>query len=220
MASRNRPSIAVIGASCIVDPLRAAGYSVLAAGATDTPSVAATARTEAAAGRPFVVLVGLPSWGGVEPATRAWLSVQVGAGRRVLGMVSRPGDHHSRGHRRNPHTALPATVDEVMGSYGAPPLGGTVGTAVVGLDGWVTPAGLHRGDLETDPEPAAQSEPDTDPWDDQSTGFDTTLVPIRRGLETSTPTFVTAAPVVPVRPRGSAARLLSTAPSAQARPDT
>ncbi len=103
MASRNRPSIAVIGASGIVDPLRAAGYSVLAAGATDTPSVAAAAKAEAAAGRPFVVLVGLPSWGGIDPASPG---VAVGPGRSWSPGPRhgvRPGDHHRRGHRRNPH---------------------------------------------------------------------------------------------------------------------
>ena len=156
MASRTKPSIAVIGAHAIVDPLRAAGYSVLAAGATDTPSVAAAAKAEAAAGRPFVVLVGLPSWdGGIDPATRAWLSVQVGAGRRVLGMVSDQAATTVEGIAGTRTLALPATVDELMANYGAPPVGGTVGTAVVGLDGSVTPVGPKRQNREPEPEPGS-----------------------------------------------------------------
>ena len=200
MASRIRPSIAVIGAHAIVDPLRAAGYSVLAAGATDTPSVAAAVRAEAAAGRPFVVLVGLPSWGGIDPATRAWLSVQVGAGRRVLGMVSDQAATTVEGIAGTRTLALPATVDELMANYGAPPVGGTVGTAVVGLDGSVTPVGLQRENREPEPEPEAQSEPEADPWADESTGFDTSPVPIRPDVEVPK-----SAAVRPVRVTGAAA---------------
>jgi cellulose biosynthesis protein BcsQ len=203
MTSRSRPSIAVIGAHAIVDPLRAAGYSVLAAGATDTPTVAAAVKAEAAAGRPFVVLVGLLSWGGVDPATRAWLSVQVGAGRRVLGMVSDQADSTVEGIAGTRTLALPATVDELMANYGAPPVGGTVGNAVVGLDGSVTPVGPQRQNREPEPEPEAQSEPEADPWDDESTGFDTTPVPIRPGVEVPRPAAVR--PAQPVRVAGAAA---------------
>ena len=211
MASRTRPTIAVIGARGIVDPLRAAGYSVLAAGNTDTPSVAAAVKAEAAAGRPFVVLVGLSSWAGVDPATRAWLSVQVGAGRRVLGMVSDPAATTVEGIAGTRTLALPATVDELMANYGAPPVGGTVGTAVVGLDGSVTPVDLGRQDPEPGLELEGDSKPEADPWADDSTGFDTSPTPIRPGLEVPEP--VAVRPVRPVAAGSAGLRLAGVEPS-------
>ncbi len=191
---------------------------MLAAGATDTPSVAAAVKAEAAVDRPFVVLAGLPIWGGIDPATRAWLSVQEAAGRRVLGLISDPAATTVEGIVGTRTLALPATVDVLMHNYGAPPVGGTVGTAVVGLDGSVTPVGLHRRNREPESDPQAQSEPEADPWD-ESTGFDTTPVPIRPGVETYAPTLVAAAQVLPVRPQSWAQRLLSPTPAAQTAPD-
>jgi Mrp family chromosome partitioning ATPase len=212
MTSKTRPSIAVIGASGLVDPLRAAGYTVLAAGATDTPTVAAAAKAEAAAGRPFVVLVGLPAWGGIDPATRAWLSVQVGAGRRVLGLVTDPADTTVEGIGGTRTVALPATVDELMASYGAPPVGGTVGMAVVGVDGTVTPVGAERPAADADADgPLGGEGPElvkADPWTDASSGFDISPTPIRAGIETSRPIGVT-----PVRPVVAGATALRLAPA-------
>lgn len=139
-----KPSVGVVGAPGLVGPLRAAGYNVLADGRTEASSVATAAKAEAAGGRPYVVVVG-----SVDGPTLAWLSVQVAAGRRVLGIAVSP-DPGGLGVAGTRTMALPATLDEIMGAFGAPPVGGSAGAAVLWQpsDGTPGPSGDETAGAE------------------------------------------------------------------------
>jgi MinD-like ATPase involved in chromosome partitioning or flagellar assembly len=141
----NSPSIAVIGLPHVPVALRAAGYSVLADGATDAVTVATAVRATSAEGGTYIAIIA-----GSDPSLRAWVSVQVASGRPVLVLESDqlvfgapvPGTRTCE---------LPATVDEVMATFGAPARGGDIGNAIIEADGSVT---LPSSELE----PAAADE--------------------------------------------------------------
>ena len=124
MASHS-PTIAVIGLPHIPVALRAAGYSVLAEGATDAMTVAAAVRRASAEGITYIAIIA-----GSDPSLRAWVSVQVASGRPVLILESEqlPFGAPVPGTRT---CHLPATLDEVMATFGAPPKGGDIGNTIV-----------------------------------------------------------------------------------------
>lgn len=151
-ASAQAPAVAVIGLPELPAALLRCGYECLAVdGDTSASAVAAAARQATATGRPYVVIVA-----GDDPALRSWVQVQVAQGRPVLVATSEQcpfGDPIPKTRT----ISLPATVDEIMAVFGAPPAGGAAGGTVVLSDGSVF--------VEPPPEPDAAPTSAADPDD-------------------------------------------------------
>jgi Mrp family chromosome partitioning ATPase len=152
------PKVAVIGLPGLARALAAAGYDVLAGGATGAAEVTAAVREAAAAGRTYVAIVA-----GEEPALRQWVALQIR--RNVAVLVARSDllgfDDVPSGART---VDLPADVDAIMGCFGAPARGAPAGTVVISADGHLLvatpPAAEQPGPVlpppspfETDPQP-------------------------------------------------------------------
>jgi MinD-like ATPase involved in chromosome partitioning or flagellar assembly len=109
------------------------------------PRIAQEARNAAADGIPYVCIVA-----GASPTLHAWASVQASQGRPVLIATSESlptGDPIAR----TKVVRLPATVDEVMGVFGAPPAKGHSGSAIILADGRVQPEPIPVEDGYSEP---------------------------------------------------------------------
>lgn len=151
------PFVAVVGLPGLVAPLRRAGYRLLADGSTDPATVVKAARAAEAQGQNFVALVASP-----DPTIRPWIGIQVVARRRVLIVVSDRLPYSGDPIEGTRTRELPATVDEIMGAFGAPPVGDPHGTVLIADDGHP-----YR---EPEPEPQQPPEP-VDPFDDPAAGW-------------------------------------------------
>jgi len=148
------PAIAVIGLPALPAALVACGYDCLGAsdGDTSPSAVAAATRKATAEGRPYVVVVA-----GNDPSLRSWVAVQVAQGRPVLVATSEQlpfGDPIAKTRT----ISLPATVDEIMAVFGAPPAGGAAGGATILGDGQVF------AEPPPEPEPSSAPPDDDDPF--------------------------------------------------------
>lgn len=129
------PQIAVIGLPGLARALVTAGYDVLADSATGAAEVTAAVREAAAAGRSYVAIVA-DHRGAEAPALRQWVALQLR--RNVAVLVARSEllglDDVPPGART---VELPADLDTIMGSFGAPARGAPAGTVVVEADGGI-----------------------------------------------------------------------------------
>lgn len=147
------PSIALIGLPGLVEPLRFAGYQLLADGATDAATVAKAAKHAAAEAQPYVVLSAPP-----DLRVRAWVGIQVAQRRRVLHLSSSAMPMTGDPIPGTRTVSLPATLDEIMGIFGAPPVGGAAGTVTI----------TEHGALLSSPTSApGEDDPFTAPWPGQ-----------------------------------------------------
>ncbi|MHB8318099.1 MAG: hypothetical protein ACYDEP_02540 [Acidimicrobiales bacterium] len=138
MASISTPAIAVIGLPGLPAALTACGYECLADG---SPSVVAAAvRKLATEERPYVVIVA-----GNDSSLRAWISVQVAQGRPVLIATS---DQLPFGEaiQKTRTISLPATVDQIMAVFGAPPAKNGLGEVAILADGTVASSETDSSD--------------------------------------------------------------------------
>ena len=151
---QHAPAIAVIGLPDLPAALRSCGYDCLGAadGDTSPSAVAAATRKAALDGRPYVVIVA-----GNDPSLRSWVAVQVAQGRPVLIATS---EHLPFGDpvAKTRTISLPATVDEIMAVFGAPPAGGAAGGVTILSDG------RAFAEPVPDPEPAHTPVGDDDPF--------------------------------------------------------
>ncbi len=109
----SNPAIAVIGLPDLINPIQQSGYDLLS-DQVDPATVASAARTAAAEGRTYVVLIA-----GNEPVLRVWARVQMTQGRRVLWLRSSDLESGDLPDQANV-LDLPATLNEVLTSFGAP----------------------------------------------------------------------------------------------------
>lgn len=123
------PQIAVIGLPGLAKALQAAGYDVLADGATEPAVVTAAVREASSTGRPYVVIVA-----GSDPALRQWVTLQLR--RQVAVLIAHSEVLELGDELPGARTVeLPADIDTVMARFGAPPKGAPVGAVVIGTDG-------------------------------------------------------------------------------------
>lgn len=150
-----KPSIAVMGLAKLPAALEGAGFEVVTQ-QTDPKIVTQHIRElESQSGQALLILTPEP-----EATVEAWLSMQaVRPDRRILILGS--GTAQFANSRR---MGLPATVNEIMANFGAPPQPEPYGTAVVHPDGSVVGISEPQSvELDTDwgvfggqPTPAAE----------------------------------------------------------------
>lgn len=129
------PAVAVVNLPSLAAAVADAGYSLLVDGSVDAATVAGACRREAATGREVVVVIA-----SLDSRTAQWAAFQAGQGRKVLVVESADlpmGESAPDGVRV---MRLPATLDELMGQFGAPPLGAPHGVRMVSSTGMVAPA--------------------------------------------------------------------------------
>ena len=120
------PAIAVIGLPELSAALTSARFALLTDATADLPEVNSAIRQAAADGRRIAVIAAYP-----RGATLALVTVLAVRHKAVL-IVRDPsldaGEPTIRGTRE---ITLPATVDQIMAVFGAPPAGASVGQALL-----------------------------------------------------------------------------------------
>lgn len=139
------PTVAVVNLPTMLGALTDAGFALLV-DSVDAKIVAPACSKEPA-GREVVVLIA-----GLDTQLSMWVDFQLrSCQRKVVVLVSDQLPSPAGVPDQARVVNLPASVDQIMGAFGAPPVGGTAGGRMVWEDGAVEPMAVEQFDGPVDP---------------------------------------------------------------------